>query len=381
MAAVAASIQYLYCPAYRFPEPKPFSGNKIFNPYHEMDSACWKKANFHLHTRSWGGLTSGKKNSEFAVDSIYRYLNYDIIGISDYQHINTYRQHQRDFVPVYEHGFFPPKNHHLMIGAKNVCWYDFPFPQTLNNEQFIISALKEDTSCIVTIAHPRMRKAYAANDMKYLTGYDCMEVFDYLCYSVAHWDSALSGGRIVYALGDDDNHDITDRFLVGMVCNFINVKEFKRDVIVNALRQGQTFVCEPNMGNDDQFPDKRAYALTLPVVKKIAVENNQLKIRTDGKVSFYKFIGQSGSVRKIIRNSNEAVYDIQPDDSYIRAEIHFTDLTVYYLNPVFRYDGEQPQNPAAAIDKMTTIIQRILFYFSLAGIILLSVIYFRKKIR
>jgi hypothetical protein len=107
IAAVAVSIQYLYCPAYIFPEPIPFSGNKIFNPCHEMDSTCWKKANFHVHTRSWRGITKGKKNNEFAIDSIYRYLNYDIIGISDYQHINTYRQKQKDFVPVYEHGFFP----------------------------------------------------------------------------------------------------------------------------------------------------------------------------------------------------------------------------------------------------------------------------------
>lgn len=379
LAAVAASFQYLYCPVYTFPEPKPFSGNKIFNPYKEIDSTRWKKANFHVHTRSWGGLTDGSKSSELAVDSTYRYLNYDIIGISDYQHVNTYRQNQKDFVPIYEHGFLLPKNHHLIIGATRICWYDFPFPQTRSNKQFIISALNKDTAAVITIAHPRMRKAFSFNDMKYLTGYDCIEVFDHLCYSVAHWDSALSAGRLVYALGDDDNHDITDRFLVGRVCNFVNIKELKADFIIDALKKGQTFACEPNMRNADHFPEKRAHALTLPIVKKIAVENNQLIIRTDGNVAFYKFIGQSGRVKKIIKNSNEVVYDIQPEDSYIRAEIHFADLTVYYMNPVFKYNGEEPEKPSAVIDEMTTMIHRILFYISLAGIILLSVLYLRFR--
>ena len=45
-------------PIYDFGEPKPFSGPDIFNPYRDGgDSAfCWKRANFHTHTRVKGIL-------------------------------------------------------------------------------------------------------------------------------------------------------------------------------------------------------------------------------------------------------------------------------------------------------------------------------------
>jgi hypothetical protein len=374
-----AGFQYLYCPVYKFPEPKPFSGNRIFNPYYDMDSLAWKKANFHLHTRSWGGITCGNKTNEFAVDTTYRYLNYDIIGISDYQLINDYRKDQADYVPVYEHGFFPPKNHHLVIGAKKVCWLDLPFPQTLNNEQFVISTLGKDSSGAVVVAHPRMRKAVSVHDMKYLTGYDCIEIFDYLCYSIAHWDSALSAGHIAYATGDDDNHDITDRFLTGMVCTFINLKKLNADSTVDALKKGKMFTCELNMRNADQFADKRASAMALPSVKKIVVENNELQISTDSNAVYFKFVGQGGRVKEIVKKSNQASYNFKPDDTYIRTEIHFKDSTVFYLNPVFRFTGEQPQKRTVILDEKTTRTKRIFFYISIAGLILIAVVYFRKK--
>lgn len=142
IAAISASFQYLYCPVYIFPEPKPFSGDKIYNPYTAIDSTGWKKANFHLHTHQWGGITNGRKNYEFAIDTMYHYLNYDIIGISDYQYINLYNKNEQGFVPVYEHGYMPRKTHQLVIGAKKVFWLDYAFPQTLNNKQYVIESLK-----------------------------------------------------------------------------------------------------------------------------------------------------------------------------------------------------------------------------------------------
>ena len=53
----------LYAPGYIFPEPKPFSGNKLYNPYQDLDTSRWLKANFQVQTRVWGGITNGRKNS------------------------------------------------------------------------------------------------------------------------------------------------------------------------------------------------------------------------------------------------------------------------------------------------------------------------------
>src|ERR1019366_5799714 len=101
-----------------------------------------------------------------------------IIGISDYQHINLYNKNEPGFVPVYEHGYMFPKVHQLVYGAKEVYWLDYPFSQTLNNKEYVIKKLKEQSSVIVELAHPLWNDAYSRNDMNYLSGYDCIGAYD-----------------------------------------------------------------------------------------------------------------------------------------------------------------------------------------------------------
>ena len=72
-------IQYLIAPVYKFPEIKVFSVDKIFNPYKDIDSTLWRKGNFQIQSYAWMGLTNGWKNSNKEIDSIYKYLGYDII--------------------------------------------------------------------------------------------------------------------------------------------------------------------------------------------------------------------------------------------------------------------------------------------------------------
>jgi len=38
-------IKYIWCPIYDFPEWKPFSGDKLYNPYKGIDSLHWLKGN------------------------------------------------------------------------------------------------------------------------------------------------------------------------------------------------------------------------------------------------------------------------------------------------------------------------------------------------
>ena len=72
MVVVATSGTLIY----DFAEPEPFSGPDIFNPYRNMDTThCWKKANFHTHSRveqfhvfhsvmNWLGMESPIYNEE-----------------------------------------------------------------------------------------------------------------------------------------------------------------------------------------------------------------------------------------------------------------------------------------------------------------------------
>ena len=44
-------ISYMLVPVYKFSLGAPFSGDRIYNPYAQIDSTAWRKANFHCHQK------------------------------------------------------------------------------------------------------------------------------------------------------------------------------------------------------------------------------------------------------------------------------------------------------------------------------------------
>ena len=118
-------IMNIFVPVYRFDEPAPFSGEYLHNPYQNMDSTQWKQANFHAHTRRMGGVTNGRSNTNELVDSIYRRLGFDHVGISDYMYINDYESDKEGYIPGYEHGYGVFKIHQLCLGAEKVRYIDY----------------------------------------------------------------------------------------------------------------------------------------------------------------------------------------------------------------------------------------------------------------
>ena len=158
---MALLFQFVVNAKYSFPEPHAFKGDYLYNPYKGIDNSKWKRANFHAHARLYLGLTNGASNSNSQLDSLYKYFGYSIISISNYQNINTFESRNKWFIPVYEHGYQYYKNHQLVINAKKVSWLDYFFRQSLNNKQFVIDQLKKDTTVILTIVHPILRKAYS----------------------------------------------------------------------------------------------------------------------------------------------------------------------------------------------------------------------------
>ena len=149
-------LPFLISPVYNFPEPKPFSGDKIWNPYADIDSTKWQKGNFQIQSLAWGGITDGNNNPTDSIYALYKKLGYDVIGISDYMKINDYYKNHSGYIPIYEHGYNLRKTHQVSIGAKEVYWLDFPFLQTTSQKQFIINQLRPKTE-LLSIVHPNFR--------------------------------------------------------------------------------------------------------------------------------------------------------------------------------------------------------------------------------
>lgn len=374
------AVEYITCPVYRFPDPKPFQGAYLFNPYEGIDSTSWRKSNFQAQSRAWMGITSGRYNTNEVIDSIYRSLFYEVIAISDYQKINRYGLEKDSYIPVYEHGYGIFKNHQVLIGAKDVLWRDFPFYQTIHNKQHIINLLQEKGE-LIYIAHPRLRGGYKPSDMKYLTGYTGIEVLNYMRVSIAHWDSALSAGRPVTIMGNDDVHDIFNPDEVGFRCTYIYSGSLHGDSIIEALRMGRAYGADIYRPTGESFEIKREKAKNIPVLAAFELSGDTISVSFTEKPAYFRFIGQDGAELGRVADRTTATYVVQASDPYVRTEAVYPSGLILYLNPVFRYNGEDPwKMEAAVVDVFRTWLLRIIGFATLI-FVFLNVYWLRNRYR
>ena len=368
---------YFTCPVYTFEEPEPFSGKQFYNPYQTITGDSWQKCVFHLHTKSWFGLTNGENTYEEMINA-YRQLNYDVIAVSNYMKINRNKTDGLLFIPAYEHGYSVKKTHQLALGTWKVVWRDYFFPQNLSQKQHIIDKLK-DNSHFVAVNHPTMRSSYRPDDFKYLSGYDFLEVQNGTHLSEAAWDTALSSGRRAWLIANDDAHSASPERLQREV-TFIHVpvnvdsvitqKDEQLNLISNILtpksydllyrlQHGIAFgvhfprKVQPTM--EDKI--KEANAVSFPT--SIQVLDDTLHVVWQQTMQKIEFIGDRGKLLKAVSDSDSASYPIRPQDSYVRVKLTSPEGLVYYLNPVVRY-GDNQQLPESRIDTAKTYGKRLL---------------------
>ncbi len=373
------TLKYLTAPYYIFPEPQPFSGEQFFNPYEGIDSNYWRKGNFQIQSQAWGGVTDGRKNTNEAIDSIYGLLEYDIIATSDYQKINKHGEDRDTYIPVYEHGYGIYKNHHVMIGADRVVWKDYPFIHTLHHKQHMMNTLRP-TCELIFIAHPRYAGGWVPDDMTWITNYDGIEVLNGFRVSLPHWDAALSSGKNMRILADDDAHDISNINEVGNYATLIYSPVLHGDSIVSAMKAGRAFGASIYRVWGEPMDEKIEKAINLPKLSKVEMKGDTLTVAVNKMSTKFRFIGQGGKVLDSVLNTMEARYVISENDTYVRTEIMFPNFTAYYLNPVIRYDGGDPwAHELARIDPVRTWVLRIVGFATLI-FIFVNIYYLRKRL-
>jgi hypothetical protein len=192
----------------------------------------------------------------------------------------------------------------------------------------------------VALAHPYSRDAYALEDLRLLTGYQLIEVVNGPFLFEDSWDAALSAGRVVWGLGDDDTHDLLDSRRTGVGWTMINAPSSDTADVVDALRAGRAYAVSRT--------NESASAIDTRL-GEVTVREGTLRVTCEGDPSTFIFIGQNGAVRKIVKDVTEASYDFAQDDSYIRTVIR-SPRTAMFLNPVMRYDGTARPHLTAEID-------------------------------
>lgn len=370
---------YLSVPTYSFKEPKPFGGEYLYNPYQEMKPDQWKKYHFHCHSRKYFGVTNGRKSKETTIDSVYQALGYDHYGISDYMGINPHGSDRKDYIPTYEHGYgLFRKTHQICIGAESVYWPDFPFMQNLNMKQHMINKLGERCRFVMP-AHASFTKGYKVNEMILLSNYRLLEVVNPYGNAIEHWDKALSNGHRVYALGNDDTHNINDEHEVCRNLTMVNTSDLNPEHVYEALDKGLCYAVE--FDNWYYYPltleHKVNNARILDYLTQAQLVGDTLFISTSAKtMKEVQFIGQDGKVLKTEENIATAYYVIQPEDHYIRTRIDLNGRHFLYLNPVTRHPS--PEIDDRRLDSIN-YAQTGLYWFVYAVALAAFVWYLIKK--
>ena len=375
---ILAFIPYAVTPVYDFPKKHPFSGEKFYNPYENIEHGKWLKANFHAHSNAWWGFTDGRENIAGEMKERYKSLEYDIFSISDYMKINTLFGGEKIFVPVYEHGYGFTKNHQLVIGAKKVDWLDYLFLQTSSDKQHTLNEIKKDDNIIV-LNHPHLRDAYSSQDVRKLTGYDYIEIVNQNHGTALDlWDDALSSGSLIFGITGEDSHNSKNYIDMGKCFNLIYADTASMQSVLSALKLGRIIAVDLVFGNGN-FNVLKTRSSELVIPEDYKMVDNTICIRLSSPVKNINFIGQDGKHMESVENTDTASYSFLPGDTYIRTEITMNNDSKIYLNPVIRYNGNNFPLYSAVVNNRATFLFRVIIILLFVSVILVVYLIRRKS--
>ena len=375
MAIVATSVSFIY----DFDEPKPFSGPDIFNPYRNIDTVhCWKKANFHVHTRVKGIFNE----CEYWPAEVYGFLDklgYDIVTFSNHNELTAHPFDSTLQVNVYEHGYNLFKYHKLVFGSKDVNRFDHLLPLFASQKQFQLWLLSEESD-IIQYNHPLRTTGTSKSHMEKICGYDIMELDCGKSTENEFWDWALSAGHYSFGLANDDLHYPDRTTKIARRCNFLCTPSATYEDIKRCLLDGCYYSMRiPDYGNGD-WDIKTDKNLDLPRIDNIGLCDSTIFISLSVTADSIKVFGQNHSTLLLKKDTSYAEYTIQPGDSYARFTAYFPDGEVIYTNPFARYDARVSDSPIKPATHKVNIILTVLFNLTLAALLTILAALFYKAI-
>lgn len=369
------AFQALFVKVYLDVPSRPFSGSNIYNPYSNLSGGEWLKMNLHAHTSSWGGITNGVNTAEEVIGA-YHSLDYDVIGISNYQSIQRVSEVPEGviYMPTYEHGYGINKYHQLMIDPNRVSWFEqLYYFNTAQMQQTFIS-LRNDAE-LICFNHPQFTRWLNPDVMKSLKGYDLIEAASGMASSSTnYWDVALSAGIPSFVLANDDSHSVTPIENIGHFYTMVYAKKHSKEGVIEALRKGAHYaVHAPN--HREHNPEN------LPRLSLLKLVNDTISVQFSQTPTKIVFIGQEAAVRGEVMSNSFAQLPVTSEDTYIRIEAEFADGTRILTNPLFRYDlFENTNEPLRTFHKLPVIVDELgTMYYRIICVLVLILLYFSSR--
>ena len=361
--AVAATS---FSPVYRFRAPAPFTGPDIYNPYRNIDTAfCWKRANFHTHTRVKGLMNE----CEYWPEEVYAKLEkfgYDIVTFSNHNKLTEHPFDSSLQVNVYEHGYNLFKYHKLVFGSDKVKHRDHLLPMTASQKQFQLDYLGKDSD-LIQINHPVRTETISRKQLEKLSGYRLIELDSGRSTGNEYWDWALSAGHYCLGTANDDLHYPDRSRCIAVRCNFLCCETSGYEDIKTALAEGCFYAMRvPDYGRGD-WNIKYEKNSQLPSIKHIGLNGSTIGIRLSQLADSIKVTGQNHSTLQAAYGTDCLEYTMKADDSYARITAWFPGGEVIYTNPFARYDASSAESPYDGSCQDISIILTILFNLLAAG--------------
>lgn len=389
VAAVALCFTLLvlgssFSAIYRFRAPEPFSGPDIFNPYRHLDTAlCWKRANFHTHTRVKGPWPPNECPvwPQGTYDSLRGY-GYDIVTFSNHNEITWHPFDTALQVNVYEHGYNLFKFHKLVFGSDHVIHYDPLLPVLASHKQFQLDYLGR-TADIVQINHPYRTIGTSEPHFRKLSGYQLMELDSGRGDKNEYWDWALSAGHYSFGVANDDLHYPNRAGYIAVRCNFLCCPSARYPDIRHTLLDGCFYAMRvPDFGNGD-WAVKHEKNKHLPSLLDIGLKGSEIYLRLSEPADRLVVTGQDGATLAEAEHTDSLRYLLRPEDPYARVTAYFPEGEVLYTNPFARYDASRADSPfrndPQPVNWPLTLLYNLLVAALCAGVVFLLYQLFRKK--
>lgn len=356
-------------PIYNFREAHQFEGEDIFYPYKNFDStSCWKRANFHTHTRVEGILNECNYWPDEVLKA-YEQFGYDIVTFSNHNELTINPKGAEYQANAYEHGYNLFKFHKLIFGAERVIGFDHLLPILASQKQFQIDLLSKGAD-LIQLNHPLRTPTLFKYQLERLSGYKLIELDSGKSTENEYWDWALSAGRYSFGVANDDLHYPNISYRIARRCNFLLTASARYEDILTTLNEGCFYSMRiPDYGSGD-WDIKREMNSKLPYIKDIRLDEGMISIRLSEPASLIKITGQDHKTLAEESNCDSIAYEMKATDPYARATIYFADGEVIYTNPFARYNASLQESPFSDDAPQTNILLTILFNLLLLGICL-----------
>jgi uncharacterized protein (TIGR03437 family) len=325
---------------------------KTTQPAPRVTTAQWYRGNTHAHTNNSDGDSSPE-----AVAESYRSLGYNFVVITDHNKLtdvdtlNAQLGIPGTFLVIKGEEItdsYSGKQVHLnALNSSSVV-----APQhgnsVLNTIENNLAAIRQ-AGGLPYIAHPNYGFAITANDLINASEALLFEVYnahpvvnnngDATHPSVeASWDAALSQGKLLYGIGADDEHTLTNPngALPGQAWIMVRASSLDPSVITQAISSGDFYASTGVTLHD--------YHLTATGIT-IAVEDS-------GSPTTIDFIGRNGQLLQRT-TGNSATYQFTHHEQYVRAKLVNANGQSAWTQPVYteRLDPISPILNGASMGK------------------------------